>query len=227
MPSRTSAGTTTNKFDKETHYETLDQMDELRKTINGTDARIEKAVAPVRENVEQLKRSDNLRASQIVDVNSRIDDLDTTMKTLAEVLKLFTFFISTRFFRFLNFFGKWFIYAPDDRIYANTPQNREFVKNALSDPKTRGLTDGNSEDSFPSKEIVFSRFRYYQDGAAHTMYIFNGDYSDAILGLDAKGITPVPGDKLFTRADGKDYLYLDPDNGWRTCDIYPSDISAE
>lgn len=40
--------------------------------------------------------------------------------------KLWTMFFNSKFFRFLNFFGRWFIYANDGKIYPNTPEWKDM-----------------------------------------------------------------------------------------------------
>ena len=134
MPSRTPGGGVTYRFDHTTPSDTLERLETM-------DERIESIVNRLNDPI----------LTGIERVNGRVDDQNRNITEIAsaisEPVQLFNFFIRTRFFRLLNFFGRWFIYGPDDRIYINNQHNRELVKAIPGTTKTEGLPTQNDETS--------------------------------------------------------------------------------
>lgn len=45
---------------------------------------------------------------------------------ISQLRQLMTAFLKSKFVRFLNFFGRWFIYGVDGNVYLNNPENEHM-----------------------------------------------------------------------------------------------------
>lgn len=80
-----------------------------------------------REDFEKYKE-ETAEATKLasIKVEGRFAFIDNTIHEMngnyINLLSLCYMFFSSKLFRFLNFFGRWFIYAEDGKIYPNTVQ---------------------------------------------------------------------------------------------------------
>lgn len=135
MASRTTGGTYTNKFDITTHPTLLDQMDEIRSSINRI---MDPELRVMNGRIDQLNAQ---TANQFDGVTQRLWVVERELDRVSSRLRMLESFFRSRFFRFLNFFGRWFIYAPDGSIYENTEENRKLIEDLFSSAAMRGSSD--------------------------------------------------------------------------------------
>ena len=204
MPSRTAGGSTTNKFDNITHPEMLDRMDGMKKQLGMLTQDLED---PIKVDIKHLKEANNARLTDQQELRALVNDHITETQQL---LQLFSYFLHTRFFRFLNFFGKWFIYGPDDRVYINTPENRELIKHLLSDPKTEGLSHKTTKKS-NEKLKVYEYTNGIRPNETLLVYEYDGTFDEAIQAIKELGSELKSGDMIHTKPDDREYVY-DPLN---------------
>ena len=205
MPSRMASGKTTNKFDKETNHETLDKMMTITTKLNKVVTEIDD---PIKVDIEKLQnRCDTLDTEnsairiQLAEMTAKYDALRAQVRA----------FLTSRFFRFLNFFGRWLIYAPDGSIYVNTPENRHLVETMRSTPNIDGSSTEESKYRLVDKLETVNLLN--GAGERIVLYRFHGTLREAIDVLRVRGITPHAGDMLNTLQDKKDYIWVESDNG--------------
>lgn len=205
MPSRMASGKTTNKFDKETHHETLDKMmtitTKLNKVVTEIDDPIKVDIEKLQNRCDTLETENSAIRTQLAEMTAKYDALRTQVRA----------FLTSRFFRFLNFFGRWLIYAPDGSIYANTPENRHLVEAMRSTPNIDGSRTEESKYRLVDKLEIVNLLNGV--GERIVLYRFHGTLREAIDVLRVRGITPHAGDMLNTLQDQKDYIWVESDNG--------------
>ena len=219
MPSRMASGKTTNRFDNETHYETLDKMvtitDKLDRVVDTINDPIKVGIERLQNRCDALEAENSAIRTQLVAENSAIRTQLAEMSTKYDALRAqVRAFLTSRFFRFLNFFGRWFIYAPDGGIYANTPENRHFVESMHSTPKTEGLRSHDSEND----DILTILDLTNGHGRSFRLFRFKGTLDGAKEELKRRHIDLQLGDHLETLGDGKSYIWATDMTD--TCDLY-------
>lgn len=143
MPSRFPSGKSTTKYDQQTPSETLTTVVNIGDQITKITAMLE---GPIREDIYNLDAKVGSCRDKIDVLNNSVDQLWSSTIQMDSVLELFSHFIHSRFFRFLNFFGRWFIYGPDDMVYVNNERNRKFIKSVTTNRNSDGSTDQKEEN---------------------------------------------------------------------------------
>lgn len=76
-----------------------------------------------REEFDEYKK---VAEENSIAVTNKLDSIEFGMSKMnGECMywyRLWQMFFCSKFFRFMNFFGRWFIYAEDGKIYPNTPE---------------------------------------------------------------------------------------------------------
>ena len=211
MPSRFPSGKSTTKYDTQTPPETLNTVVNIGDRITKITAMVE---GPIRKDIDNLEAKVGSCRDRIDVLNHDVGQIRSSTTQMNSVLELFIHFIHSRFFRFLNFFGRWFIYGPDDRIYINNEQNRNLVKTMLSTPKKEGLRGHDSEN----EDILTVLDLMDGTGRSFRLFRFKGTLDGAKDELKRRHILLQLGDHLETLGDGKSYIWAtDMDD---VCDLY-------
>lgn len=197
MPSRMASGKTTNKFDKETNHETLDKMMTITTKLNKVVTEIDD---PIKVDIEKLQnRCDTLETENSA-IHIQLAEMTTKYDALRAQVRAF---LTSRFFRFLNFFGRWLIYAPDGSIYANTPENRHLVETMRSTPKKEGFRGHDSEN-----DVLTIIDLTNGNGRSFRLFRFKGTLDGAKDEFKRRHIDLQLGDHLETLGDGKSYIWV-------------------
>lgn len=122
MPMTTPGGESSYKFDRETDPETKQRLWVMDEDIN----QLRQNVAKTREYIDSqlfdfAKDHDTDRHM----LQNQIDGILSNYANNMELLKIFT---SSKLFRFLNFFGQWYIFGDNGYIWANTATNSQYGK---------------------------------------------------------------------------------------------------
>lgn len=111
MSMKFADGTATNKYDQETHTITLDRIDALRDTITSGGEEMR----------QRLDKFDNDLSIHIEsngkDFKRVSEDIHYTMDCINYTSMLLTVLVNSKLFKFLNFFGQWFVFDREDKYY--------------------------------------------------------------------------------------------------------------
>lgn len=115
MPSKLPGGGTTMKFDQMTTVEarsTINELQQKHAQIENAHEDIYKKLDHLEDNYIQLQKANESLKTEV----DRLNGVLTRRWNLVET------FLQSRFVRFLNFFGRWFIYT-DEGVFINPDRN--------------------------------------------------------------------------------------------------------
>ena len=199
---RLAAGTYSTKFDQMTDNMTKEELQKLKSRLDEIEdprlTRIDAEVSDIKDNAAHIS---SLVSDTRIDVNRWSEELTFWVELMDHLLH-------TKFFKFLNFFGKWVIYGSDDKVYPNIQKYRDYIAKERLDANIRGSTPeytknlktfGTSSDSPLQIGVI-----YTNTGDEHQLYQFKGDMESdigmlqqAIHCLDMCKLDPKLGEFLY------------------------------
>ena len=100
------------KYDRQSTPEMRNMFRKYSDELNTHTVYTSKEMDVIKQNIQSLFIANNETAVSMRNLNRRID----------EQLGLMDRFLYSAFVRFLNFFGRWYIYGYDGHVYPNRPE---------------------------------------------------------------------------------------------------------
>lgn len=199
---RTMGGTTTTKFDVQTHPQTIMKLDAITEQINTV---VQNINDPILKDIQQLKESQSSMSISLMECE---ESLKTHMFKQSELEEILIKIFRSKLFRFLNFFGKWVLYTPDDRILINSPENQESINKmrltakivGYSSRKMKGVAIYRANDHY--KQLVVKQF-IDNHGRTFNEYTYRGAFDPAVKAIRFNKYTISVGDELKQFYDDK------------------------
>lgn len=111
MSMKFADGTSTNKYDQETQTATLSRVDNLHKMIITGEEQIRQRFDKL-DNDLKLHIESNGR-----DFDKVSEDVNYAMNSINNTTMILAILLNSRLFKFLNFFGQWFVFDREDQYY--------------------------------------------------------------------------------------------------------------